>query len=105
MQSSLKSKYLAFIFSHLTKIPPPPPPPHTQNHEKDRFLIYVGCTQKNRLNESSPTVIIMKVGYLNLTNMYTGVVREYHVRVEGIFLFHLKLFKVGRLGFALFIEV
>ena len=44
----------------------------------------------------------MKVGYLNLTNMYTCAVREYDTRVEGIyFIFHLKLFKVGRLGFAL----
>ena len=65
------------IFSHLTKIPPSP-----QKIIKRSFLRYVGCTQKNRLNESSPT--LMKLGYLDLTNMYTCVVQEYHARVEGI---------------------
>ena len=38
-----------------------PPPPHTHTHNKKNlkklsFLIYVGCTRKNNLNESSSTL-------------------------------------------------
>ena len=78
MRSSLKSKYLDFL--SLDKDTLSSPHIH-KNHKKHRFFFFVffinvGSTQKNRLNESSPTK--MQVGYLNLTNMYTFVVCEYH---------------------------
>ena len=38
------------IFSSLDLDTPPPTHTHIINHKKIVFLIYVGCTQKNRLN-------------------------------------------------------